>query len=517
MPELFLGIDLGTGSSKGVLADETGRVVAIATRPRPRSMSMPKPGWAEVDAAGVWWADVVAICGELTKQAGGHSIIGLCVSGVGPCLLLGDQQGRPVRPAILYGIDMRATAEIEELTDHFGADAIVQRGGTALSTQAIGPKAQWLQRHEPDVWARASLWFNSNSYVVHRLTGEYVLDQHTASQCDPLYDIRARDWYQPWSDEVMPGLAMPRLAWPGEVVGTVTAAAAAETGLPAGLPVCAGTVDAWAEAFSAGVRNPGDLMLMYGSTMFFVSVIDRLASHPQLWTTSGVEPGSYTLAAGMATSGSLTSWVQQLVGDVSFEELVREAAAVPAGADGLLLLPYFAGERTPIFDARARGVLAGLTLNHTRGHLFRAVYEGIAFGIRQILPLLAAVGGDRIGRLVAVGGGTQGGLWTQVVSDVTGLEQQIPEQTIGASYGDALLAAIGTNRVAASTDWSRISRTVLPNQANRSVYDALFESYQGLYPATLSIVHRLAQLQEEGAVDTADISAADENRSWVGG
>ena len=177
---------------------------------------------------------------------------------------------------------------------------------------------------------RASYWFNSNSYIAKRLTGEYILDHHSASQCDLLYDIHAHDWYRPWCEDVMPGLALPRLPWPTEVIGQVTPAAADATGLPAGTPVCAGTVDAWAEAFSAGVRRPGDLMLMYGSTMFFVQVLQSLAPHPKLWTTVGVDPGTYTLAAGMATSGSLTSWVQDLVGGVPFERLVEEAAAVRA-------------------------------------------------------------------------------------------------------------------------------------------------------------------------------------------
>jgi xylulokinase len=325
-----------------------------------------------------------------------------------------------------------------------------------------------------------------------------VQDHHTASQCDPLYDLPARRWHEEWAEDVAPGLPLPRLAWPAEVVGRVTAGAAEETGLPAGTPVSAGTVDAWAEAFSAGVRAPGDLMLMYGSTMFFVQVLEGLRSAPGLWTTNGVEPGQYTLAAGMATSGSLTGWVQELTGGAPFDDLVREAAGVPPGSDGLVVLPYFAGERTPIFDPRARGVVAGLTLRHRRGHLFRAVYEGIACGIRQILEFFER-DVEPARRLVAVGGGTQGGLWTQVVSDVCGREQELPERTIGASYGDALLAAIGTGLVPPGTDWARIARTVAPDPAAQAVYDEVFRTYDELYPAVRPQLHRLARLQEDGA------------------
>ncbi|PZG11162.1 sugar kinase [Micromonospora craterilacus] len=506
MGPLLIGIDLGTASSKGVLTDAEGRVLATAVRPRPRSMSMPRAGWAEVDAEAVWWGDVTSIAAELTARTGGAPIAAVCVSGVGPCLVLCDADDRPVRPAILYGIDMRATAEIDELTDRYGAEAVLARCGAPITTQAVGPKALWVRRHEPQVWARARRWHNSSSYVVGRLTGEYVIDHHTASQCVPWYDVEARRWHEPWYEEIAAGLPAPRLAWSAEVVGTVTAAAAEATGLPAGTPVCAGTVDAWAEAVSVGVRTPGDLMLMYGSTMFFVQVLRELARHPQLWNTAGVAPGDHCLAAGMATSGSLTGWLRDLVGEVPFETLVDEAAGIPPGADGLLVLPYFAGERTPIFDPDARGVIAGLTLRHGRGHLFRAVYEGIAFGIRQILDLLDTEA-NPVRRLVAVGGGTQGGLWTQIVSDVTGRSQQVPRVTIGASYGDALLAAIGAGLVPPETDWTVAGRLVEPNPATRATYDTLFQHYTSLYPNTRQEVHALARLQRAAAVDDGSAGA----------
>jgi xylulokinase len=484
---------MGTGSTKGVLATPDGTVVATASRSH--SMALPRPGWAEMDAESDWWGDAVEVLRELVPQAGGSRIAGVCVSGLGPCLLVCDEQVRPLRAGILYGIDMRATAEIEELTARFGADAILQRCGKALSTQAVGPKLLWVRRHEPEVYARARRWYSAHSFVVARLTGEYVLDHHTASQCDPLYDLHARDWAADWAGEIAPGLELPRLAWAGETVGTVGAEAAEHTGLEAGTPVTAGTVDAWAEAFSAGVREPGDLMLMYGSTMFFVQVLASPIAQDGLWTTAGVDPGSFTVAAGMATSGSLTGWLQALTGGASFEQLVAEAAAAPPGSDGLVVLPYFAGERTPIYDPRARGLVAGLTLRHGRGHLFRAVYEGIAYGIRQILDHVDAAAGPAA-RIFAVGGGTQGGLWTQIVSDVTHREQFVPAQAIGASYGDALLAAIGTGLAPADADWSRVGARIEPDLAHRALYDELYAVYTDLYPATRGEVHRLAAVQE---------------------
>lgn len=492
---LLIGIDLGTASSKGVLTTADGRVLATAVRDRPHSMERPRPSWAELDPDAVWWSDVTSISRELLHSAGGAPVAAVCVSGVGPCLVLCDDDDRPLRPAILYGIDMRAQAEIDELTERFGPDEVLRRCGKTLSSQAVGPKLAWVRRHEPEVFARARRWFGCSSYVVRRLTGAYVLDHSTASQCDPLYDVHARDWATPWVDDVLEHLERPRLVWPTDVVGTVTPAAAAESGLPVGIPVCAGTVDAWAEGFSAGVRHPGDLMVMYGSTMFFVQPVRQPLAHPVLWTTAGVDPHSYTLAAGMATAGILTGWVSDLVGGVDYATLAREAAAVPPGADGLLVLPYFAGERTPIFDPRARGVVAGLTLDHSRAHLYRAVYEGVAYGVRQIFELLDTAR-DPVRRVVAVGGGTRGGLWPQIVSDVTGWAQVLPAQMIGASYGDALMAAIGVGLAPPDTDWATTDAVVEPDLWNREVYDALYASFVDLYPATQPVVHTLARLQE---------------------
>lgn len=491
-----MGIDIGTSSTKGLLTDPSGRIVARATREH--AMSLPRPGWAEMDAERDWWDDVVWVCRQLVDQVAGFPVAGVTVSGMGPCLLLCDAALRPLRPAILYGIDMRAEAEIAELTERYGEQMLLERCGKLLSSQAIGPKLLWVRRHEPEVYAHARRWYSSHSFVVERLTGEYVLDHATASQCDPLYDLRAAAWNPAWAAEVAPGIELPQLAWAGDVVGRVTPAAAAQTGLAPGTPVCAGTIDAWSEAFSAGVRHPGDTMLMYGSTVFVLQVLDGLAAHAGLWTTAGVERGTSTLAAGMATSGLLTSWLQELTGGEPFETLVQEAAGTPPGADGLVVLPHFAGERSPIFDPHARGVVAGLTLRHRRGHLFRAAYEGIGFGVRQILEAMARAAGAP-SRVVAVGGGTQGGLWTQIVSDITGCEQVVPEHTIGASYGDALLAAIGTGLLPPDTDWARMNQRVRPDVRHRDLYAELYGGYARLYEATREEVHRLAAVQEATA------------------
>lgn len=487
----LLGIDIGTASSKGVLVSPRGKILARASRPH--ETSRPHPGWVEHDAETVWWQDFLALSRELVDAADGAPIAGLAVSGIGPVLLPATGEGKPLRPAILYGVDTRASREIAELTEELGPEAILARGGTPLSSQAVGPKWRWLARHEPAVFERAELFFMASSYLVHRLTGEYVLDHHSASQCDPMYDLRAADWARDWAEHTAPGITLPRLAWPSEVVGTVTAGAAAETGLPQGIPVTAGTVDAWAEAASVGVTEPGDTMVMYGTTMFLVQMLADPRPHAGLWTTRGTLPGTYSLAAGMATSGAITDWLRKLVGG-DFADLVERAARAPAGSRGLLLLPYFAGERTPLFDPDARGMIAGLTTEHGVGELYRAALEGIAYGVRHNLEAMSASGGSAR-RLVAVGGGTQGGLWTQIVSDVTGAEQQIPGETVGAAFGNCLLAAVATGLDPVAEQWNPVRTTVSPDPARMAVYDEFYARYRELYPSTKDIAHFLAAQQ----------------------
>lgn len=491
MNELVLGLDIGTSSSKACLVDGGGRIVEVAERPH--TTSMPRPGWFEHDAESVWWADARALIGDLVQRTGTRPAA-ICVSGIGPCMLPTTADGEPLRPAILYGIDTRAEAEVVELGQTLGADRILARGGSPLTSQAVGPKLLWFRRHEPERWARTRRFFMASSYLVHRLTGEYVLDHHSASQCDPIYDLAAQAWAADWATEIAPGLELPRLLWPGDVAGRVSADAAGITGLAEGTPVLAGTIDAWAEAASVGVSEPGDLMLMYGTTMFLVQVVDRAQPDPHLWTTRGIMPGTLTLAGGMATSGALTAWMRDLTGS-SYEQLLTEAEGTPPGSDGVVVLPYFAGERTPLFDVNARGAVLGLTLRHGRGHLYRALLEATAFGVRHNLEVMTASAGAPT-RVAAVGGGTRGGLWLQIVSDVTGLPQELRQYTLGASYGDAWLAAGAAGITETGASWNPVVAVVSPDADRAERYDALYGVYRELYPATRGLAHRLAALQE---------------------
>jgi xylulokinase len=500
MSDLFLGIDIGTSSAKAALTTAEGEVVATATRPH--RLSIPRPGWAEHDPEGIWWDGVLALCHELLGD-GERVPAAVCVSGIGPCVLAADEDFRPLRPAILYGIDTRAAAEIAELTEELGAEAILERCGSALSTQAVGPKLLWLRRNEPEVWARTRRLLMASSFAVARLTGEYVLDHHSASQCDPLYELDRGGWIEEWAELIAPGLELPRLLWPGEPAGVVTAEAAAETGIPAGTPVMAGTVDAWAESLAAGVRVPGDLMVMYGSTLFLIAVTAEPLRDESLWSTAGVREDTYSLAAGLATSGTLLAWLRDLTG-ASFDELTAEADAAGPGAGGLLALPYFSGERTPILDPNARGVLCGLTLAHGPGHLARALLEAIAFAVRHNLETFEGAGAP-LDRLVAVGGGTQGAVALQAMSDVTGRPQQVCAAGVGACHGDAFLAAIGAGAAGWDDDWSVIDQEVEPRAEHAELYEELYARYRELYPATRDVTHALARIGGEAVNELEEV------------
>jgi xylulokinase len=489
MTVAVLGVDVGTSSSKAVLVDLTGRQLASATREH--QVDRPRPGHVEMHGH-TWWDEFVSLSRELVAATDAE-VVAVGVSGMGPCVLLTDESGTPLRPAILYGVDTRAAGQIERLTRTLGDEAIRARCGSSLSTQAAGPKVAWVADEEPDVFARARRLFMPSSWLVYQLTGQYVLDHHSASQCTPLYDIETEAWYRPWADVICPSLELPPLRWSGEVAGTVHAEAAERTGIPAGVPVVTGTIDAWAEALSVGAHEVGDLMLMYGTTMFLVHTVPEKITSPSLWGTVGALPGTRNLAGGMATSGAITGWLRELFGSPDYACLVGDAEASPPGANGLLMLPYFAGERTPILDPQARGVVAGLTLSHGRGDLYRAALEAVGFGVRHNVETIEAAGGD-VQRVVAVGGGTQGGLWTQIVSDITGREQVIPSQTVGASYGSALLAAQAVEEVSV-TEWNPVKEVRQPRPEVADTYDELYACYRDLYTATRNTNHTLAARQ----------------------
>jgi xylulokinase len=503
--EYLLGVDIGTYSSKGVLVSTDGQI--IASHVVPHGMSMPEPGCFEHDADGVWWHDFVEIAHNLLATSGidAGRIRGIGTSAIGPCVLPVDANAKPLRPGILYGIDTRASKEIAHLESALGRDPIFQKSGTHLNSQASGPKILWIRNHEPEVYDKTRWFLTSQAYLVYKLTGVASIDIYSASGYAPLFDIYDFGWYEDVARHITPIDRLPRAYWSCDIVGYLTPAAAAETGLASGTPVIAGTIDAAAEAISAGVAEFGDTMLMFGSSLFFIMKTAALFKTRHFWSANFLEPGAFAFMGGMSTSGSLTTWFrnqfaqaevqhEKAGGPNAYTVLAKEVATSPPGANGLIALPYFEGERTPLHDPRARGVLFGLSLTHTRGDVYRAILESIGFGIRHNLEVMQEEG-IIPKRILAVGGGTQNDPWMQLVADIINLELVIPEQLIGASYGDAFMAGVGVGlfkNLAEITRWVKNKKVVRPNSETYRCYALNYQIFRDLYKSTQSLMHDLA-------------------------
>lgn len=486
----FLGVDVGTYETKGVLVDGDGSIVASAARAH--EMLVPHPGWAEHRAEQDWWGDFVAIVRMLLADSriAPADIKAIGCSAIGPCMLPLDADGNPLCNAVLYGVDTRAARETAELTARIGEATLMRRCGVTLTSQSVGPKILWLRRNRPEVFARTRRIVTASTFLVGRLTGEVVIDRYTGGSFAPFYDVETQSWTADFASGIAEPSLLPELRWADEIAGTVTPRAAAETGLAPGTPVVVGTVDAAAEALSVGVLDAGDMMVMYGSTMFMILLTADIARDPRLWYAPWMLRGLHASAAGLATSGTLTHWFRdQLARDLdpatAFARLAAEAAASPPGARGLIVLPHFSGERTPHHNPHARGCIFGLDLTHTRADIYRAVVEGMACAAAQVFETYAEAGLPAR-RLVAVGGGTRNALWLQAVSDISGLPQLLPTHTLGAAYGDAFLAccATGHAKLRDIAAWNPIARTVAPDPASRRGYAGTLATYKALYART---------------------------------
>lgn len=493
----FLGIDIGTFESKGVIVDRSGRIVASASRPH--KMLVPRPGWAEHRPKQDWWGDFTFLCKTLLAESGidPASIRAVGTSAIGPCMLPVDEAGEALSNAVLYGVDTRAAKEIEDLNAAIGAQRILERCGNALTSQSVGPKILWLKRNRPEIFGKAAKIVTSTTYIVQKLTGECVIDHYSAANFQPLYDIAQQDWTTELAPDIIETERLPKLLWTTDIAGHVTPKAARATGLSAGTPVIAGTIDAAAEALSVGVIRPGDMMVMYGSTIFTIMLSKGRIEDPRLWYAPWLFPGEHASMAGLATSGTLTHWfrdqaARDLDADQAFAMLAKEAEASPPGARGLVMLPYFSGERTPIHDPRARGVIFGLDLTHSRGDLYRALLEGIAYGTNHIIETYREIG-QTPRKLLAVGGGTKNRVWSQATSDISGLAQSVCANTVGAAYGDAFLAALGIGDVGKKDilDWNPEARRIRPDRRTRAVYDRQYEVFLDLYARTKDLMAEL--------------------------
>jgi xylulokinase len=486
---LLIGLDIGTTSTIGVLAASDGRI--IAERSRPVRLYSEHPGWAEQDPL-QWWANACAILRELTSVAGADAPLAVGVAGMVPALVLLDAEGQLLRRSIQQS-DGRTAQELEEFRATIDEAAFHRRTGCGISQQLIAPKLRWLGRHEPKTFARIATVLGSYDYITWKLTGARGVEQNWALESgffDLGQDGCATDLI------ALAGVApqtLPPVCRSHAVVGAVTAEAAALTGLPAGLPVVAGAADHVASAFMAGVMAPGDALLKFGGAGDVLTASERPPGDRRLYLDFHLVPGLFMPNGCMATSGTLLNWfVRELApdfGDDAHAKLDAAAAEVAAGADGLVMLPYFLGEKTPLHDPAARGVLFGLGLHHRRAHIWRAALGAVAFGFRHHLEVFAQVGLPAR-RLLASDGGTKSRVWMQIVADVLQQPVALVQGRAGSSLGAGYVAGVAAGALPGWEEAGRFVRpgaVVAPDTRHASVYDARYEVYRTLYTQLRSL------------------------------
>lgn len=494
MEKYLLGIDIGTTATKGILLHPSQGIVAKAEAPA--QLISRKAGWAEEDPE-QWWQNVAEVTRICLEKAGiaRKDVGAVGVSGMVPTLILLDRFGKVLRPSIQQN-DARSFEEIIEFRQMVDEENVLQRTGSAITQQSIGPKLLWLRRHEPDAMDQAAHLMGSYEYIVYRLTGSFSCERNWALESG-LFDLHREDW-----DESLLKLStishdwLGKVSWSSEVVGGINGKAALHTGLAEGTPVVTGSADHIASAFSAGVKSPGDLLVKLGGAGDILYGLDRLVVDSRLFLDYHVIPGKYLINGCMAASGSIIKWFRnELVRGADYSVLDAEGSSIPCGSDGLILLPYFLGEKTPINDPLARGVLFGLTLSHTRGHIYRAILEGIAYGFQHHLAVLEERN-LRAGKARVTNGGARSALWKQVTADVLGIPLEEVANHPGSSLGAAFVAGMGNGQF---KEWGeierfiRVSSVVRPAPKAHERYRELFQVYRGLYESLkglFPVLHR---------------------------
>jgi xylulokinase len=489
----LIGVDVGTSGTRALAVTVDGELVAEVTRPH--ELLTPQPGWTEQDPE-QWWQATKAVLAEVAAAAGGD-VVGLGLTGQMHGSVFLDAADAVIRPALLWN-DQRTARECDEITERVGAERLLEIAGNPALTGFQAPKILWLARAEPDAFARVASVLLPKDYVRLQLTGERATDASDASGT-LLLDVRARDW----SGAILDALEIPREWLPAvhegpEVTGALRDELADELGLPRGLPVAAGGGDNAAAAVGVGVVREGAVSTSIGTSGVLFAHRDAFAPDPsgRVHAFCHAVPGAFHLmAVTLSAGGSLSWWRERLGGGADFDTLVGEAAAVEPGAEDLLFLPYLTGERTPHLDPHARGAFVGLTVRHGRGHLTRAVMEGVAFSLRDGLEIMRGLGTPD-DDMRAVGGGARSPLWMQLQADVYGRPIRRTVIDEGPAYGAALLGGVAAGVFAdvqeASARVRLRSEVTEPDSERARRYDELHEVYASLYPALRDAMHALA-------------------------
>src|SRR5215207_554027 len=496
--QYFLGIDTSTTSSKALIMNEHGEVIAVASSPH--TLQTPRPLWSEQDPR-EWWEAVAASIRSVLETAGigGEGIEAVGLTGQMHGLVLLDEAGNVLRPAILWN-DQRTQSQCDEIHRIIGKEKFIQITGNIALTGFTAPKILWVKENEPEVFAKAKHVLLPKDYIRCKLTSEYAMDKADGAGT-VLFDLKARDW----SDKVLSALNIPRAWMPQTFEGTqftgyVTDESASITGLKVGTPVAAGGGDQAAGAVGVGAVEAGIVGLTVGTSGVVFATTPSALIEPEgrLHAFCHAVPGLWHFMGVMlSAAGSLQWYRDTLAPNMNFDDLLKEAEAISAGSEGLQFLPYLSGERTPHPDPSARGAFIGLTIRHSRGHMTRAVLEGVAFGLKDSFTLIQNAGLGAITQVRATGGGTKSALWRQILASVLEAELVAVNTTEGAAYGAALLEGVGagvwTDVKSACKEVIKIIETTQPSQQDAEPYRRAYSIYQNLYPVLKPSFDKLAE------------------------
>ncbi|MFY0658607.1 MAG: FGGY-family carbohydrate kinase [Neptunomonas phycophila] len=504
-----IGVDIGTQSTKALLVSQKGAIVAQASDSY--QVDQPQSMWAEQ-----WpqvWVDAVkktirAVISQTSITS--TDIKAICVSSLyGGSGIPVDAQITPLYPCLIW-MDRRADQEVADVKARVDLERLQAITGNGVDSYYGYTKMLWLKNHRSDVWAKTQYFLPPNSYVQYVLTGEIAVDHSSAGNIGGVYDMQARSW----SGEMLNALGIPehmmpeRLVASNEIVGGLLSSVAQKLGLAPDTPVVAGGVDAAVATLAAGVTEPGNHVAMIGTSMCWgfinkhVDTKNGLISMPYV---ANVHEYNY-LFGGAITAGASISWFREqfcqeekqaarLLNDIDDHQLLEiQAKKTPAGADGVVFLPYLMGERSPIWDSNATGTFVGLSLYHRKAHLYRAVLEGVAFALRHNIECGEYAAEHLDDRLIVVGGAAHSDLWMQIIADITGYDVYTIEQEVEAPLGAALLAADAVGLIKnldAIKDWRRLTRRAPVNKTHKVKYDSIFTIYKQLYVVMKDSMHTL--------------------------
>jgi len=509
MTRYVIGVDIGTQSTKAVLVAGDGRICARASRAY--HVDSPEPLWAE-QWPQVWMEAVEGCIQALMRSASVDrtSIDALCIDSLyGGSGIPVDEAGTPIHPCLIW-MDRRAQDEVEWVRAHTDVERLVRVSGNGVDSYYGYTKMLWLRDKRPDVWRRTRSFLPPNTYVNFLLTGQIAVDHSSAGNIGGVYDLANRTWSAELLDMLgIPQHMMPeRLVESSAIVGSLLPERAASLGLPSGLPVVAGGVDAAVATLAAGARRPGNHVAMIGTSMCWGTIRKDVDPHRGLVAMPHVVNGLsdlYVFGGAITAGASVTWFLENVCGESSAHESERDphaqievaATELPPGAHGLLFLPYLMGERSPIWDARASGAFVGLGLHHKRAHMYRAVLEGVTYALRHNIEAAAVEGQAIDDAITMVGGASRSDLWTQIVADVTARPVLTIREDVEASLGAAMLASLAagwTNAANVGRGWMELRERARPRDTQRAHYAQLYEQYVALYPALRTVMHKLRAL-----------------------